>query len=140
MLRRDPAPHQGLTERIPVIAAVILRDGSLLVAQRAASKRHGGMWEFPGGKVEPGETHLEAARRELQEELGLAVTGLGRHLVSFTDPGSPFVIEFVEVHATGEPVPAEHQAVTWASREAIRLLALAPADARFVAWLEGEAG
>jgi 8-oxo-dGTP pyrophosphatase MutT (NUDIX family) len=48
-----------------VVAAVIERDGRLLVCQRPAHKRHGGLWEFPGGKCDPGESDAEAARREL---------------------------------------------------------------------------
>ncbi|HSG49130.1 MAG TPA: NUDIX domain-containing protein, partial [Longimicrobiales bacterium] len=56
-------------EAIPVIAAVIHRDGRYLVGRRPDDKRHGGLWEFPGGKLDPGESWLEAARRELSEEL-----------------------------------------------------------------------
>ena len=54
-----------------VLATVIRRDGRLLVCQRPSHKRHGGLWEFPGGKVEPGESDLAASRRELAEELGV---------------------------------------------------------------------
>ena len=50
------------------MAAVIERDGKLLVCRRPGHKRHGGLWEFPGGKLEPGETIVDAARRELDEE------------------------------------------------------------------------
>jgi len=54
---------------IRVVAAVAVRRGRVLVCQRAAAKRHPGQWEFPGGKVEPGETLPQALRRELREEL-----------------------------------------------------------------------
>lgn len=59
-------------QRVQVVAAVIRgRDGRVLLAQRPQHKHQGGLWEFPGGKVEPGETEVEALQRELHEELGL---------------------------------------------------------------------
>jgi 8-oxo-dGTP diphosphatase len=57
--------------RIPVVAALIERDGEVLIAQRKRGGRHELKWEFPGGKVEPGETPPHALARELQEELGI---------------------------------------------------------------------
>ena len=54
-----------------VVAAVIERDGRILIGQRKAGGRHGLKWEFPGGKVEPGEEPREALARELREELGI---------------------------------------------------------------------
>ena len=56
-----------------VLAAVIWEGDSVLICQRPPHKRHGGLWEFPGGKVRPGESRLDAARRELWEELNLKV-------------------------------------------------------------------
>mgnify|MGYP000031044825 CR=1 FL=1 len=59
-------------QRVQVVAAVIRApDGRVLLAQRPQHKHQGGLWEFPGGKVEPGETEVVALQRELQEELGL---------------------------------------------------------------------
>lgn len=119
-------------EPIDVIAAVIERDGRYLVGRRPDEKRHGGLWEFPGGKVDPGETWLEAARRELLEELGMGAAAVGALLLSVHDEGSPFVIHFVEVEAKGDPMPLEHSAVGWYTPEEMAELPLAPADARFV--------
>src|SRR5687768_3339967 len=99
--------------RIRVIAAVVERDGRFLLAQRASHKRHGGLWEFPGGKLEHGETVLAAAQRELREELGLDVTSVGSAISIFADPGSSFDIEFTPVTTTGEPQCHEHAAVAW---------------------------
>lgn len=130
----EPTPPTPM-EPLPVVAAVILRDGRYLVARRPAAKRHGGLWEFPGGKVDPGESWLDAARRELAEELGMDVTSVGRTLRSIHDEGSPFVIHFVEVEADGEPVPTEHEAVAWHTPSELAALPLAPADARFSAGL-----
>ena len=59
--------------RVAVIAAVIQRGDKYLLGQRPEFKRHGGLWEFPGGKVHDGESRLEAIRRELAEELALKV-------------------------------------------------------------------
>jgi 8-oxo-dGTP pyrophosphatase MutT (NUDIX family) len=116
---------------IPVVAAVIRRDGRYLLGRRPEHKRHGGLWEFPGGKVLAGESRFDAARRELAEELGLEVDRLGALLHAVRDPGAPYVIEFVEVVARGEPAALEHSSVGWFSAAELRGLALAPADAVF---------
>lgn len=128
----EPSAH-----RIPVIAAVIARDGRYLVGRRPDEKRYGGLWEFPGGKVDPGESWLEAARRELGEELGMDAAAVGDLLLSVGDEGSPYVIHFLEVKASGDPVPAEHTAVGWYTPDELAALPLAPADARFVSSLRG---
>jgi len=122
---------------IPVIATVIRRGGRYLVGRRPDGKRHGGLWEFPGGKMDPGEGWLDAARRELGEELGMDAVSLGEPLLTVADEGSPYVILFLEVEALGEPVPTEHSAVGWYAPAELAALPLAPADARFVATLVG---
>jgi mutator protein MutT len=73
-----------------VIAAVVSRGDELLVCQRPHEKRHGRLWEFPGGKCEPGESDADAARGELREELGVEVTEVGDEQFAIADPGSPF--------------------------------------------------
>jgi len=123
-------------ETIPVIAAVVRRDGLLLLGRRPLGKRHGGLWEFPGGKVRSGESRLEAARRELNEELSLAVEAIGPVIYSTRDEGSAFVIDFTEVAATGLPVAHEHSDLGWFSPAELRDMALAPADARFAERLQ----
>lgn len=123
------------TAAVPVVAAVIRRGDRYLMARRPEAKRHGGLWEFPGGKVLPGESRLEAATRELAEELDLRVVALGDLLLSVHDEGSPFVIEFFETLAEGAPVAREHTEVGWFAAPELRGLALAPADAGFVAYL-----
>lgn len=57
-----------------VTAAIIIQDGKILLTRRPDDKRHPGMWEFPGGKVDPGESPEDALRRELLEELGVAAS------------------------------------------------------------------
>lgn len=120
---------------IPVVAAVIRRGDRYLVGRRPDDKRHGGLWEFPGGKVDEGEDILTAANRELDEELGLRAVTAGALLLSASDGGSPFVIHFVEIEAEGEPEAREHSEVGWFTPEEMARLPLAPADARFVATL-----
>ena len=117
-----------------VLAAVIRRQGRYLLCRRPVRKRHGGLWEFPGGKLEPGETLARAAGRELKEELGTEVTGYGPLLFSHREAGSPFQIEFVPVEIAGEPEALEHEEVRWVSAEELEGLALAPSDRAFVQW------
>ena len=128
----------GHAETVPVVAAVVRRDDRYLLGRRPAHKRHGGLWEFPGGKLLEGESRLDAARRELAEELGLEVVSLGTHLHSQRDPGAPYVIEFIEVQARGEPEAHEHSSVGWFTAAELAELELAPADARFAARLTAD--
>jgi 8-oxo-dGTP diphosphatase len=88
--------------------------------------------EFPGGKVLGGESYLEAARRELGEELGIEVVEAGSPIFSAADPDSPFIIHFIEARIRGKPRPREHTRLRWAAIEELGALPLAPADARFV--------
>ena len=118
--------------RVRVIAAVISRGDELLVCQRPLTKRHGGLWEFPGGKCEPGETDADAARRELREELGVDVIEVGREELAIADPGSEFLIAFLPIRITGDPVCHEHIALRWGTTEELAHLPLAPSDRRFV--------
>ena len=115
-----------------VIAAVISRDNRLLVCQRPKHKRHGGLWEFPGGKIEPGENEETAARRELREELGVEVERVDEPELSIADPGSSFVIVFTPVEISGEPTCHEHEALMWGSPAELAALDLAPSDRRYV--------
>ncbi|MDF1503194.1 NUDIX domain-containing protein [Roseisolibacter sp. H3M3-2] len=119
-------------EIIRVVAAVVSRGDRLLVCQRPPHKRHGGLWEFPGGKCEPGESDDEAAGRELREELGVAVTHVGEEIASFQDPDSPYLIAFVPVAIAGEPTCHEHTALRWGTPTELAALSLAPSDRRFV--------
>ena len=117
---------------IRVIAAVITRGDHLLVCQRPLTKRHGGLWEFPGGKCEPGESDFDAAHRELREELGIEVVSVEPEEFAIADPGSPFLIAFVPVTIQGDPTCHEHTALRWDTAEALLDLPLAPSDRRYV--------
>ncbi len=105
---------------IEVAAAVMLRaDGSeFLLAQRPQGKVYAGYWEFPGGKVEPGETVRAALQRELREELGISVSACSPWLTRvFTYPHATVRLNFWRVTAwsgeIGISAPLEHDAVDW---------------------------
>ena len=117
---------------IPVVAAVAQREGRFLVARRGPGVRHAGSWEFPGGKLRPGEDLAAGAQRELMEELALEVDAVGRLRYRARDPGSLYLILFVDVVVRGEPTLREHEAVGWKSPRELSRLPLAPCDARFV--------
>lgn len=116
-----------------VVAAVIRRGERFLVGLRPTHKRHGGLWEFPGGKLDDGETPREGATRELAEELGVGVSRVGDAVATFQDPGSHFVIAFHEVEILGDPQALEHEELRWCRLDELTALPLAPSDARFVA-------
>jgi 8-oxo-dGTP diphosphatase len=73
------APDNSRKPELAVVAALILRESKILVCQRRRDDSHALQWEFPGGKVEPGEIPQEALVRELREELGIEAT-IGREL------------------------------------------------------------
>jgi 8-oxo-dGTP pyrophosphatase MutT (NUDIX family) len=97
------------------------------------------LWEFPGGKVLDGESRLQAAARELDEELGLEEVSLGTALLSVEDAGSPFVIEFYETAAKGTPEAREHTEIGWFTADELVRMDLAPADAWFARTLSAAA-
>jgi 8-oxo-dGTP diphosphatase len=121
----------------PVLAAVIRRGDRYLLARRPRHKRHGGLWEFPGGKLERGESWLDTARRELREELGVGVTTAGAPVFRRRDPASSFEIVFVQVEITGEPECLEHEDLRWVGAAEMGEMELAPADSAFAAQLGG---
>ena len=132
-----PLEPTSTSAKIRVVAAVIRRGDRMLVCQRPAHKRHGGLWEFPGGKLEAGETILDAARRELAEELDVRVTSVGEVEFAIADPGSEFVIEFHAVTIEGEPQCLEHAALAWVEVKQLLELPLAPSDRQYVLRLAG---
>jgi 8-oxo-dGTP diphosphatase len=119
-------------EKIQVMAAVITRADQFLLCERPAHKRHGGLWEFPGGKVEPGETQFRAVQRELHEELGVDVLATGDVEFSIADADSEFVIQFLRVTIAGEPQCLEHASLAWVSSTELLDFPLAPSDRDYV--------
>jgi 8-oxo-dGTP diphosphatase len=118
---------------IPVVCAVLVdAHGRVLLAQRPAHKHLALKWEFPGGKVEPGETPEAALVREIAEELGCALV-VGRALPRFTHDYGKTVIEMIPFvcalsPAGAVPEPREHLALAWVAPENLKTYDLAPAD------------
>jgi 8-oxo-dGTP diphosphatase len=118
---------------VRVAAAVILRsDGRVLLAQRPAGKAYAGYWEFPGGKLEPGESMRAALDRELLEELGLVVRRAAPWLVQrYTYPHAQVELHFFRVFEwEGEPVGHDGQAFAWQTPGAFDVEPLLPANTR----------
>ena len=116
---------------IAVAAAVLLRaDGSFLLAQRPAGKAYAGYWEFPGGKIEAGESAQQALCRELQEELGITVTQAYPWLTRvFTYAHATVRLHFFRVFAwTGEPHGLEDQQLSWQHLPQLSVTPILPAN------------
>lgn len=115
---------------IRVVGAAIVREGRCLVAQRGPGRSLSGKWEFPGGKVEPGEEPEHALSREIAEELGVAIVvrelvGTGQARVGEHD----IILDvFAASLSLGEPVPREHAQLLWASADELQRLDWAEAD------------
>ena len=133
LLESCPTGVPMQTERaiVQVASAVILRGDRFLVCRRPIEKRHGGMWEFPGGKCERGESIEATLRRELREELDLKVVGTGEPEFAMRDPGSSFLISFVPVRVEGEPKCHEHIGLRWETLSELSKLELAPCDRQY---------
>jgi len=114
-----------------VVCALIERGGRVLAAQRPAGKTQAMLWEFPGGKLEPGESPEAALAREIREELQVEVR-VGARLPDSVHNYGRFAITLIpflaQVPAGAEPEPAEHAALHWCTRAELRALSWAPAD------------
>lgn len=123
-----------------VVAGVIEREGRMLVCQRRAGSRHELKWEFPGGKVEEGETPRQALARELDEELSIqAEIGAELARYEYSYPASaPLLLVFFRVSRySGEPQNLEFNAIRWEARERLPHYDFLEGDAEFVCRLAG---
>ena len=126
---------------MPVVAvALVDEEGRTLVQRRPAGKMMAGLWEFPGGKIEPGETPEAALVRELAEELGITVEArdlapavfaseplAGRHLL---------LLLYICRDWSGTPRALDAEELLWCRAEALRALAMPPADRPLIGLLE----
>ena len=113
-----------------VTAGIIWRDGQVLIARRRPGKHMGGKWEFPGGKIEPGETPEESLSRELEEELDLRAR-IGERLCCVAYEGDSVSLELMVYrvdHFDGAPVLREHQELRWVLPSELRSYELADSD------------
>jgi 8-oxo-dGTP diphosphatase len=120
-----------------VVAAAIVAEGKVLVAQRVRPPELAGRWELPGGKVATGETEPEALARELAEELGVEVA-VRERLGEDVELNATMTLRAYEVGLLrGEPQPHDHAALRWVSASELHDVDWVPADRGFVAALGG---
>jgi len=128
----------GATHPVTVVtAAVVEREGSLLVTQRLEGTHLAGHWEFPGGKCEPGEEPGDCLAREIREELGVkAVVGPEIHKTLYTYGERRLELVFFRCDLEGEPQPLLGQDLRWVPRDELGTLRFPPADAELIALLQ----
>jgi 8-oxo-dGTP diphosphatase len=125
-----------------VVAAVIEKDGRILICQRKRGARHALKWEFPGGKVEPGEDSRSALARELREELQIeAAVGPRLHTETVRYKNGPAIrLQFYQVtEFSGEPVNLEFEQIVWDVRQNLPAYDFLEGDIKFVKKLAGAA-
>ena len=120
-------------------AALVDIDGRVLICKRPAGKNMAGLWEFPGGKVEAGETPEACLVRELHEELGIKVTEVCLAPFVFASHGYEHMHLLMPLYLCrrweGFVTAREHAALAWVKPEKMGDYAMPPADAPLVAWL-----
>ena len=123
-----------MSELVEVAAGLIFRNGRLLIAQRPQGSHLEGLWEFPGGKREPGETFKDCLVRELSEELGVVVkVGALLESVQHDYPGKSVRIEFFSCELSqGEPRSVEGQALRWVCAEDLSGIQFPEADSALI--------
>ena len=127
---------------IAVTAGVIRRNGTILLTRRPPGGRQAGLWEFPGGKIEPGEEAEACLARELHEELGILVrVGQFLHATTHAYAHARIRLLFFEVEYDGSELTLhEHDASAWVAPADLLSYPLAPADIPFARWLQQRKG
>ncbi len=116
--------------RMKVLAAVISKNGRILIARRKSADRFGGQWEFPGGKMEEGEEPRQALKRELEEELGIEVE-VGRFFEATFHLYPEFPLLLLVYHCRivrGVARPLKARDLRWVNLQQMKELTLPPAD------------
>jgi 8-oxo-dGTP diphosphatase len=123
-----------MTDRLIVVtAAVIERGGAFLVTRRQKGVHLAGLWEFPGGKCEPGESLAACLARELREELAVEAA-IGAPLLTTKHQYADRRVElhFLRCELRGEPAPQQGQQMRWVARGELGALEFAPADEELI--------
>jgi len=123
-----------------VTAAILIIDGRILIAKRRLGDRLAEKWEFPGGKIEQGETPEQCLGREMQEEFQIQVS-IGKFLgesIYHYDHGSIRLIAYRTYWEKGELIPKAHEEYQWVSQDQLKDYDFAPADIPFVEMLRKE--
>ena len=126
-------------KQIEVVAAIIHRDGAYFATQRGYGEFEG-MWEFPGGKIEPGESREDALKREIQEELGVDI--YIKELLCTTEYDYPTFHLTMHCYlcsvASGEIELREHKSAQWLTAETLDTVEWLPADEKIKAFLRAK--
>lgn len=135
-LARLTAVHTERATPLIIVGAAIVVDGRVLGCERADPPESAGKWEFPGGKVEAGESDLDALVRECEEELGVTIA-VGERIGSDVPlaHGWAMLRVWLATIARGEPKPLEHASIRWLARDELDSVPWLPADAPIVAEL-----
>jgi mutator protein MutT len=121
-------------KRIEVTAAIIRHEGKILITERPEGRHLEGLWEFPGGKKEPGETLEECVIREIREELGVQIKPY-KLLLSVTHEYETKIVElypFICSIVNGSPAPLEGQKMRWVDPEELSLYRFPPPDQKII--------
>ena len=139
-----PMSHEELTDNIisgtipelRVVGACICKDGSYLLSQRSSQQGYEGKWEFPGGKINPGETDIDAIKREIKEEIGVDIDVLDElDTTSFFEKDKNRIIKLKVFNCAivnGTPTSKEGQKLEWKKLDEIENLELMPSDVEIV--------
>ena len=129
---QNTPPARSAGPSVVDVVGAVIRDGDrVLLAQRPEGKAQAGLWEFPGGKIEPGETPEEALARECREELALEIESpsvLRSVLHRYPEKTIRLILVACSVRPGSVPVPQEHQQVAWVAPEQLPAMDLCPAD------------
>ena len=125
---------------VHVVAALIEKEGRILICQRPAHKARGLKWEFPGGKIEPGETPESALIRECREELGVTIgVGEKRFETSHRYPDLAVHLQFFRAWLIeGEPIKKEHAQIRWEKPDQLLSYPFCEADGPILAELANQ--
>lgn len=138
-----PLEAEGVTparDPMVVVAAVVEQDGRFLVTRRLEGTHLSGLWEFPGGKCEPGETLEECLQREIQEELGVTADVHEEVVTTEYDyPERTVRLHFLRCDLAGPPRAVLGQEMRWVTRVELGTLPLPEADRALVEALTGRA-
>lgn len=125
---------------LEVTAAIIRQNGKILICQRPAEKNRGLLWEFPGGKIEAGETGQQCIIRECQEELGVTLS-VEQELTDITCEYPDCVVHlhfFLCNIVAGVPEKKEHNAITWIMPNEVEQYEFCPADEKMLRTISGK--
>lgn len=131
----SPLPH-----KIIGVAVIWNKQSQILIDRRRPEGLLGGLWEFPGGKIEPGETIEECIKREIKEELGIEIE-VGDRLITINHAYSHFHVTLTVHHCrhlTGIPQPLESDEIRWVTLDEIDQFPFPKANTQIIAALRGE--